>query len=148
MASENIKGTYGIFDAAMSDYLMKHMGREIRLARAVAEIEPTARPMILSIEITDWPEGIAPPEDMPLRINAVYDPAFAQFIFTLHHDPKEDGKDAARIAKMPTDKLRKGYWRAVDAGSGVLTDTQQADNEREKRLILAALRDRGETVAE
>lgn len=147
------KGKYTLSTAANSDYLMLHMGREIRLACAVAEIEPTARPMILSIEITDWPDAaqgapVAPPEDMPHRIDAVYDPAFAQFAFTLHHDPKEDGKDAAKIAKMPTDKLRKGYWKAVDAGSGVLTDTQQANNEREKRLILAALRDRGETVAE
>lgn len=146
--AENIKGKYGLNDAATSDYLMQHVGREIRLACAVAEVEPTARPMILSIEITDWPEGITPPEDMPLRIHAVYDSAFAQFIFTLHHDPKEDGKDAARIAKMPTDKLRTGYWRAVDAGSVVMTDTQRADAEREKRLILAALRDRGVGVAE
>lgn len=151
--ADSIKGKYALDRAAESDYLMLHMGREIKLARAVSEIEPTARPMIPSIAVDDWPEGITPPEDMPHRINVVYDPAFAQFIFTLHHDPKEDGKDAAKIAKIPTDKLRKAYWRAVDASTTVFDTgkeslTELADAEREKRLILAALRDRGAGVVE
>jgi len=153
MADVNIKGKYGLNEAAMNAYVMQHMGREINLALAVAKIEPTARPMIPSIAVDDWPEGITPPDDMPYRINVVYDPAFAQFIFTLHHDPKEDGEDALVIAKMPTDKLRTAYWKAVDAsttvfGTGNEALTELADAEREKRLILAALRDRGAGVSE
>lgn len=111
--ADSIKGGYTLDRAAGSQYLCQHMGREIRLARAVAEIEPTARPMILSIVVDDWEPETTPPEDMPLRIHAVYDPAFAQFIFTLHHDPKEDGKDAARIARMPTDKLAHGLLQGA-----------------------------------
>jgi hypothetical protein len=153
MADQNIKGRYGLNDAAMSPYLMQHMGREIKLAKAISEIEPTARPMILSIAVVDWPDAaqgapVAPPQDMPYRINVVYDPAFAQFVFTLHHTPTEDGEDTARIAQMPTDTLRAGYWRAVEAHAAATTDTERADAEREKRLILRALAGRGAGVAE
>jgi hypothetical protein len=44
--------------------------------------------------------------------------------------------------------LRTGYYKALEAGIAATDEKARADAEREKRLILAALRDRGTGVAE
>lgn len=149
MADERL-GTYGLNDAAMSEYLMAHMGREIALARAVKEIVPDARDLIADIRVEEWPEGVTPPEDMPLRIVVRYDDAFVRFLHSLERGPEADAADRKRLDKLTSATLRKRYWALVDHGIEARADGDQPteqEAERAKNLILAVLAGRGETVA-
>jgi uncharacterized protein YeaC (DUF1315 family) len=149
MSAPIVTGSYGLNDAATSPYLMEHMGREIRIARAIAEIDPDARPLITRIEIQEWPDGTEPQAGLPYRIVAEYDPGFAQFVFTLGSGPETDGKDRVRLAKKTSVQLRALYWKAVqNSHEGREGGDAEAHTvaERDKRLILEVLAGRGEKV--
>lgn len=143
------KGAYTLAEAAATPYIMERMGREVRLAAAVAEIAPGSREMV-AVRIEDWPDGAKHPDDYPLRIVADYDAAFARFAFTLDHAATHDARRGARLAKESTDDLRARYWdlvdelqRAREGGDAARYHELQA----EQAALLRTLAGRGEKVS-